>query len=197
MSRHGGALSPESGIELVSAFGVEGAHEDDVVRAARAAVEIREILRDRRVEARLAVGTGRLLVEGSTPVLVGAVVGRTRRALHDAGVDEIKLTDVAARLGGAAFELDANGRFLGVRPGRPRPGAGGAELVGRSEELAGLSAAFDRVLEDGAPRHVVVVGDAGIGKSRTRGRVRRGRACRRPRGRVHPVRPGHHVPAPP
>ena len=166
VSRHGGALSPESGIELVSAFGVEGAHEDDVVRAARAAVEIREILRDRRVEARLAVGTGRLLVEGSTPVLVGAVVGRTRRALHDAGVDEIKLTDVAARLGGAAFELDADGRFLGVRPGRPRPGAGGAELVGRSEELAGLSAAFDRVLEDGAPRHVVVVGDAGIGKSR-------------------------------
>ena len=87
------------------------------------AVEIREILRDRHVEARLAVGTGRLLVEGSTPVLVGAVVGRTRRALHDAGVDEIKLTDVAARLGGAAFELDADGRLLGVRPGRPRPGA--------------------------------------------------------------------------
>ena len=166
VSRHGGALSPESGVELVSAFGVEGAHEDDVVRAARAAVEIREILHDRRVEARLAVGTGRLLVEGSTPVLVGAVVGRTRRALHDAGVDEIKLTDVAARLGGSAFELDADGKFLGVRPGRPRPGAVGAELVGRSEELAGLSAAFDGVLEDGAPRHVVVVGDAGIGKSR-------------------------------
>ncbi len=166
VSRHGGALSPESGVELVAAFGVDGAHEDDVVRAARAAVEIREILRDRDVEARLAVGTGRLLVEGSTPVLVGAVVGRTRRALHDAGVDEIRLTDVAARLGGAAFELDADGTLLGVRPGRPRPGAWGAELVGRSVELAVLTAAFDRVLEDRAPRHVVVVGDAGIGKSR-------------------------------
>ena len=84
VSRHGGALSPESGVELVAAFGADGAHEDDVVRAARAGVEIRELLRGRDVQARLAIGTGRLLVEGSTPVLVGAVVGRTRRALRDA-----------------------------------------------------------------------------------------------------------------
>ena len=84
VSRHGGALSPESGVELVAAFGADGAHEDDVVRAARAGVEIREVLRGREVEARLAIGTGRLLVEGSTPVLVGAAVGRTRRALRDA-----------------------------------------------------------------------------------------------------------------
>ena len=33
VSRHGGALSPESGVELVAAFGADGAHEDDVVRA--------------------------------------------------------------------------------------------------------------------------------------------------------------------
>ena len=35
------ARFPESGVELVAAFGAEGAHEDDVVRAARAAVELR------------------------------------------------------------------------------------------------------------------------------------------------------------
>ena len=56
-SRHGGALSPESGVELVAAFGVDGAHEDDVVRAARAAVELREILLSRDVDSRQAVGT--------------------------------------------------------------------------------------------------------------------------------------------
>ena len=120
VARHGGALSPESGVELVAAFGADGAHEDDVVRAARAAVELREILRGRDVEARFAVGTGRLLVDDVRPVLVGAVVGRTRRALHDADANEIQLTAVAARLGGEAFELDADGRLLGVRPGRPR-----------------------------------------------------------------------------
>jgi DNA-binding SARP family transcriptional activator len=166
VSRHGGALSPESAAELVAAFGADGAHEDDVVRAGRAAVEIREALRSRRVEARLAIGTGRILVEGSTPVLVGAVVGRARRALRDAGADEIQLTAVAARLGGDAFELDADGRLLGVSPTRPPPRVGLAPLVGRTEELARLHAAFDRVVETGKPGHVVVVGEAGIGKSR-------------------------------
>jgi DNA-binding SARP family transcriptional activator len=164
--RHGGALSSESGVELVAAFGADGAHEDDVLRAGRAAIEVREILRARAVEARQAVGTGRLLVEGSRPVLVGAVVGRTRRALRDAEADEIQLTAVAARLGGDAFDLDADGRLLGVRPGRPRPATGLAPLVGRLAELAGLRAAFDRVVETGKPEHAVIVGEAGIGKSR-------------------------------
>ena len=164
--RHGGALSAESGVELVAAFGAEGAHEDDVVRAARAAIELREILRDREVDARLAVGTGRLLVDDGRPVLVGAVVGRTRRALHDAEANEIQLTAVAARLGGDAFELDADGRLLGVRPGRPRSAADPPPLVGRSAELAYLQAAFDRAVEADRPQHAVVVGEAGIGKSR-------------------------------
>jgi DNA-binding SARP family transcriptional activator len=165
-ARHGGALSPESGLQLVAAFGVDGAHEDDVVRASRAAVELREILRSRDVESRQAIGTGRLLVEGSRPVLVGAVVGRTLRALRDAAADEILLTAVAARLGGDAFELDADGRLLGVRPGRPRRSAAAAPLLGRSEELTVLRAALDRAVATGKPVHAVVVGEAGIGKTR-------------------------------
>ena len=166
VSRHGGALPPESGVELVAAFGADGAHEDDVVRAARAGVEIRELLRGRDVQARLAIGTGRLLVDGSTPVLVGAAVGRTRRALRDAAADEIQLTAIAARLGGDAFELDADGRLLGVSAVRPRPREDLAPLVGRAEELARLRAAFERVVDTEKPGHVVVVGEAGIGKSR-------------------------------
>ncbi|HEX2304388.1 MAG TPA: BTAD domain-containing putative transcriptional regulator [Gaiella sp.] len=166
VARHDGALSPESGVELVAAFGAEGAHEDDVVRAARAAVELREILRDREVEARYAVGTGRLLVDDSRPVLVGAVVGRTRRALHGAEANEIRLTEVAARLGGDAVEADTEGRLLGVRRGRPRSTAVMTPLVGRSAELDSLRSAYERVVETGRPQHAVVVGEAGIGKTR-------------------------------
>jgi len=165
VGRHGGVLSPESATELVAAFGVDGAHEDDILRAGRAGVEIREILRGHDVEVRLAVGTGRLLVEGLQPVLVGAVLGRTRRALHDAGPDEIRLTALAARLGGDSFELDTEGRLLGVSPYRPRTRAG-ARLVGREAELERLRAAFERVVETGKPGHAVVIGEAGIGKSR-------------------------------
>ena len=164
--RHGGALSPESGVELVAAFGLDGAHEDDVVRAGRAAVELREILGSRGIGVRYAVGSGRLLVEGSRALLVGPVVGRTLRALRDAEANDIQLTAVAARLGGEAFELDADGRLLGVRLGRPRHTGEVGPLVGRAEELARLRAAFDRVTETGKPAHAVVVGEAGIGKSR-------------------------------
>ena len=197
VARHGGALSPDSGVELVAAFGADGAHEDDVVRAARSAVELREILRGRDVEVRLAVGTGRLLVDDSRPVLVGAVVGHTRRALHDADANEIQLTAVAARLGGDAFELDADGRLLGVRPGRPRSIAVRAPLVGRSDELPRLEAAFDRVVQTGRPHHAVVVGEAGIGKSRLVAAFVDGVRGRRAPGGLHPVRRGHLVPPAP
>jgi DNA-binding SARP family transcriptional activator len=166
VARHGGSLSPQSGVELIAAFGAEAAHEDDVLRAARSAVELHEMLAGRDVDARLAVGTGRVLVEDGRPVMVGAVVGQTRRALHEADAGDILVTPAAARLGGDALELDADGRLLGVRPGRPRPTPASAPLVGRSAELAGLRAAFDRVVETGRPQHVVVVGEAGIGKSR-------------------------------
>ena len=53
--------------------------------APRAAVELREILRGRAVAARYAVGTGRVLVWDSNPVLVGTVLGRTRRAARRRG----------------------------------------------------------------------------------------------------------------
>ena len=105
-------------------------------------------------------------MDGSTPVLVGAAVGRTRRALRDAAADEIQLTAIAARLGGDAFELGADGRLLGVSAVRPRPREDLAPLVGRAEELARLRAAFERVVDTEKPGHVVVVGEAGIGKSR-------------------------------
>jgi DNA-binding SARP family transcriptional activator len=66
VARHGGSLSPDFGVEMVAAFGAEGAREDDVLRAARAAVELREILSGWETDVRLAVGTGRLLVDDYT-----------------------------------------------------------------------------------------------------------------------------------
>ena len=166
VARHGGAMSPESGVELIAAFGVAAAREDDVLRAARAGVELREILREPNIDARLAVGTGRLLVEDGRPVLVGAVVGQTRAAVRDAAPGEIRVTAAAARLGGDALELDAEGRLLGVRPGRSRPSAAPTPFVGRAAELEALRSAFDQVVATGRPQHVVVVGEAGIGKTR-------------------------------
>ena len=166
VARHGGSVAPESGLELLACFGVDGAHEDDVLRASRAGVELREMLRGADVEARFAVGTGRLLVDDGRPVLVGVVVGQTRSASRDAAPGEMRVTAAAARLGGDALELDAEGRLLGVQPGRSRPSAAPSPFVGRPAELEALRSAFDQVVATGRPRHVVVVGEAGIGKTR-------------------------------
>ena len=66
----------------------------------------------------------------------------------------------------ATFELDVDGRLLAVRSSRPLPASTSAPLVDRADELAALHAAFDDVVATAQPRHAVVVGDAGIGKSR-------------------------------
>ena len=89
---------------------------------------------------------------------------RTRRALHDADANEIQPTAVAARLGGDAFELDADGRLLGVRPGRPRLDRRqrpARRPIGRARAARTSST----VVETGRPHHAVVVGEAGIGRA--------------------------------
>ena len=78
----------------------------------------------------------------------------------------MRVTAAAARLGGDALELDAEGRLLGVQPGRSRPSAAPSPFVGRPAELEALRSALNQVVATGRPRHVVVVGEAGIGKTR-------------------------------
>ena len=157
---------PSPGSSCSPRFGVEGAREDDVLRAARAAVELREILRGAEVDARFAVGTGRLLVEHGRPMLVGAVVGQTRRALHDADSGR----DPRHACGGAPRRRGAGARRPTVvcsASGRaPVPTPEPAPFVGRAAELDALRSAFAQVVATGRPRHVVVVGEAGIGKTR-------------------------------
>ena len=120
---------------------------------------------------------------------------RHASASRDAAPGEILVTAAAARLGGDALELDAEGRLLGVRPGRPRPTSAPSPFVGRPAELEALRSAFDQVVATGRPQHVVVVGEAGIGKTPSRrGRIR---GTYRPScsGCVRSVRRGNHISA--
>src|SRR5918912_303066 len=71
LERHGAHLDRVLGDSFLAVFGVPHVHEDDALRAARAAVETRETLGP--LGARIGIATGEVFVAGSTAN--GAVIG--------------------------------------------------------------------------------------------------------------------------
>ena len=77
VERHGGRVEKYIGDAVAAVFGVPVAHEDDALRAARAALEIQERLRRLRdssivpVSCRIGVNTGEVLASGDYAPLVG------------------------------------------------------------------------------------------------------------------------------
>jgi DNA-binding SARP family transcriptional activator len=193
IERHGGAVEGFIGDAVVGVFGVTELHEDDALRAVRAAVELREagavlsaeLERERGVEIAMKLG-----VE-SGEVFLGAGTRRSRFAAGDA-------FNVASRLQGIAQEgeiligeniyallqdavrveplepLALRGRTAKVRAWRlldviseQTPlRSPRTPFVGRERELEELRAAFARARDSRSCHALTVVGPAGIGKSR-------------------------------
>ena len=194
IERHGGQVEGFIGDAVVGVFGIGQLHEDDALRAVRAAVELREAgaALSAELERERGVAIAMKLGVESGEVFVGA---GTRRAPFAAG----DAFNVAARLEGTAREgeillgenvhrlvcagvraeplepLELKGRSAKVQAWRllgleaddtARAGPARSRFVGRSQELEELRSAFARAREDAACHAVTVVGPAGIGKSR-------------------------------
>src|SRR6478672_5348478 len=83
VERHGGTVEKVIGDALVAVFGIPLVHEDDALRAVRAALEMRDAVRAMgELEARIGVNTGDVLARdataGESPV-VGDAVNVTAR----------------------------------------------------------------------------------------------------------------------
>src|SRR3712207_5795710 len=61
VERHGGTVEKFIGDAVMAVFGVPVVHEDDALRAVRAAAEMRDALPELRVQARLGVNTGEVV----------------------------------------------------------------------------------------------------------------------------------------
>ena len=195
VERHGGTVEKFIGDAVVAVFGVPVAHEDDGLRALRAAVEMREALQDLQVQARIGVNTGEIVTSGFGTLVTGDAVDVAARLEQAAASGEVLVGASTLALAGDAAGVEeleplrlkgkaepvAAFRLLAVSDTRERSNV--LQFVGRTGELAVLDEAWARVLERGDCEFVTILGEPGVGKSRLvteflagdNGRVVRGR----------------------
>ena len=202
VERHGGTVEKFIGDAVMAVFGVPAVHEDDALRAVRAAVDMRDALPGLGVRGRLGVMTGEVvsgtlerlatgdavnvaarLEQAAQPgqVLIGAP---TLALVHDA-VDVEPVEPLALK--GKAEPVPAY-RLVAVRDAPER--RHGGPFVGRERELALIGEAWERVRLERRCELVSVVGDAGVGKSRLVAEALGGVAATVVRGRCLPYGEG-------
>jgi class 3 adenylate cyclase len=77
---HGGSVEKFIGDAVMAVFGVPVAHEDDALRACRAAVEMRDALPELGISGRIGVNTGEVLTGTEERLATGDAVNVAARA---------------------------------------------------------------------------------------------------------------------
>src|SRR6266540_479165 len=193
LEHHGGRVEKYIGDAIMAVFGLPRIHEDDALRAVRAAAAMQESLRALNEELEQRWG---VQIENRTGVNTGEVVA------GDPGAGQRLVTgdavNVAARLEQAAPPLEILvgeptyrlvRHAVEVEPVEPLPLKGKSEpvpayrllavreaesvarrhdrpIVGRESELAQLEAEFGLAAAASSCRLVTIVANAGVGKSR-------------------------------
>jgi class 3 adenylate cyclase/tetratricopeptide (TPR) repeat protein len=195
IERFGGTVEKFIGDAVMAVFGAPVTHEDDPERAVRAALAARDAVQELNdadpsldLHVRIAVNTGEAVValdlnpSGGEGMVAGDVVNTASRLQTAAPVDGILVGETTYRATERVVEyrecepVQAKGKTdpipvweaLGARA---RYGVdvfqrGGADLVGRGEELDWLTDGLARTLRERRTQLVTLVGVPGIGKSR-------------------------------
>ncbi len=197
IGRYGGFVAKFMGDGVLAYFGFPRAFEDAAERAVRAALgilaEVGDIeLPDKtRVQARVGIATGLVVVGeiigtgiAQERTIVGETPNLAARLQALAGPDTILVSETTQNLLGGLFELEHTGehelkgfarpvsawrvigeatvesRFSAIRTGENLP------LIGRAHEM-GLMLERWHLARQGEGQIVTVIGEAGIGKSRS------------------------------
>lgn len=183
----GGTVDKFVGDTVMGVFGAPTAHEDDPLRAVRAALAMKRELelfnaqRSLELKIRVGVNTGEVLwgtVGGDRPTAMGDAVNVAQRLQSEARPGEVIASRSVARATsyrveyGPERELRLKGRQDAVGASEalretatvvPAPGdIGSARLVGRSTELERIV----KAISGAKGSFVLLEGDAGVGKTR-------------------------------
>jgi class 3 adenylate cyclase/tetratricopeptide (TPR) repeat protein len=192
LERHGGTVEKFIGDAVMAVFGLPVRHEDDALRAIRAAADMQAALpalnetflagRDIEIENHIGVNTGEVIAGDASSgqrLVTGDAVNTAARLEQAAGPGEIVLGDLTYRLARDQIEIEFIQPLTLKGKAEPVPayrlvtiGAqastsqSGTPFVGRAAELARLSEALLEASGEKRARLINVVGDAGVGKSR-------------------------------
>ncbi len=189
IERHGGTVEKFIGDAVMAVFGVPVVHEDDALRAVRAAADLRtalgplnEELEQRfktRLQLRTGVNTGEVVTGTEERLATGDAVNVAARLEQAAQPGEILLGGETLRLVRGAVEIEpvapveAKGkseplaayRLVAVdQASTARVHIG--PMVGRERQRHLLEEAFANVIADRTCQLFTVLGTAGVGKSR-------------------------------
>jgi class 3 adenylate cyclase len=193
IERFGGVVEKFVGDAVMGVFGAPVAYGDDPERAVRAAMAVRDRLREMNeadpsldLQARLAVNTGEAIVAlGTHPkrgegMVAGDVVNTASRLQTAAPTNEILVGQETYSSTRSVIEyrgvepVEAKGKSLPVRAWlavAPKAPVGERSfsrvpMIGRGAELAVIRGIWDRVVDESRPHLATVFGPTGIGKSR-------------------------------
>ena len=188
---HGGTVEKFIGDAVMAVFGVPVLHEDDALRAVRAASDMRSALADLNVElardygtvlqVRIGVNTGEVVTGTEERLATGDAVNVAARLEQAAVPGEILIGEDTLALTRDAVEVEPvdvlalRGKSEPVRPYRlvsveaDAPAVRrrlDAPMVGRARELRRLREAHSQSVDDGSCQLFTILGQAGVGKSR-------------------------------
>ncbi|MFL5647933.1 MAG: ATP-binding protein [Chloroflexota bacterium] len=193
IERHGGLVEKYIGDAVMAVFGLPTLHEDDALRAVRAAHGMRAALArfnddleasiGIRLANRTGVHTGEVVTGDSSTgqrLVTGDPVNTAARLEQAAPANEVLIGELTYRLVRDAVEvepvepLELKGkaervpayRLVAVRGEGAQAPRQDMPLVGRQAELTEIRSSFEQAVEGASPRMLTVIGDAGVGKSR-------------------------------
>jgi class 3 adenylate cyclase/tetratricopeptide (TPR) repeat protein len=178
VERHDGTVEKFIGDAVMAVFGIPRLHEDDALRAVRAAIEMRDALPGLEVQGRIGVTTGEVVTGTAERLATGDAVNVAARLEQAAQPGEVLIGAGTLRLVQGAVEVEPveplvlKGKSKPVQawrllaltsePSRRQD----APMVGRARQRRMLDEAFANVSDERTCQLFTILGAAGVGKSR-------------------------------